>query len=77
MLTTKTVGQLIEELKGFNLNTPVVSAVSYGDLSNTTAAVEVGMLNTTYVTPTAYSDSGYKVVDDSSGIPVICLNWQI
>ena len=70
-----TVGELITQLSIFDPNTPVVACCDYGDRNNTMQAIPVTELADVFIEETAYSDSGFKVVDEGSE-PVVVLNYD-
>ena len=63
-MQTLTVGELIESLRQYDEDLPVVSCVNYGDRSRTMQAVPTSELNEAYITSSSYSESGFAVVED-------------
>lgn len=74
-----TVRELREALESFDDDLPVVSNVSYGDRLRTQQAIMVDEVDYVSLTPTAYSESGYKVIDtldeDDDDIRAVSLNF--
>lgn len=79
---TLTVSQLIEELQNYPSDMPVVLQHNYGDRIETQEALFITEPSTAYLAETGYSDSGWKVVDDSNddseeeSIKVVVLSYQ-
>ena len=75
-----TVGELITELQNYDQDTPVVSCISYGDRDGTMQAVPATELNECFIAETAYSDTGFKVVEngdrDEDDQAVVVLNYD-
>ena len=74
-----TVGELREALSSFEEDLPVVSNVSFGDRCGTQQAIMVDEIDYVALTPSSYSESGYKVIDtmdeDEDDIRAVSLNF--
>lgn len=58
---TITVGELLEELEGKDLDMPVAVTVDYGDYSHTMQVIGLGYAEPAVICESAYSRSGFKV----------------
>ena len=65
-LRTMTVGEVRDLLADYDDSMKVVFAADYGDHSHTMQALAVGSADLGHVTETAYSNSGFAVLDEDS-----------
>lgn len=78
-MITLTVSELIEDLKAFDGDMPVVSCINYGDRSNTMQAVPTTTLGIGFLERSGYSETGFAVVEysaqDKSAVVVLNHNF--